>query len=277
TGPGRGAALMISSSPAPTTAELGPGRGLRWWREVLLVVVFYLIYSWIRNQFGSASVSADTAFANAERVIDLEKGLGLYIEADIQSWFVDIGWFLRATNIFYGTAHFLVTAFALIWLYRRHPQDYGRWRTIGLTTTALALFGFAVFALMPPRLLGDCGDLGACVASPYVDTLAVHGGWWSFDSAAVESISNQYAAMPSLHIAWAFWSYLVLAPRLRSPLGRVLISIYPWLTLFAIIVTANHYWIDAVGGAVALAGGYFGGTWLHNRIQGHTAARHAHT
>jgi membrane-associated phospholipid phosphatase len=108
---------------------------------------------------------------------------------------------------------------------------------------------------MPPRLLDDCGEFGACASYGYVDTLARYGGLWSFDSGAMEQISNQYAAMPSLHFAWSFWCFLVLYPRLRRPWAKALVAAYPWVTLFAIVVTANHFWLDAVGGAVALAGG----------------------
>lgn len=254
---------MVSTERA-IDASLAPARpGLRWWYEVLLVLAFYLIYSSVRNLFGSASVGTTRALRNAEIVIDIEEAIWLYVEADIQAWFLDLGWFLRTWNIFYGTLHFVVTAFAMIWLYRRHPSDYPRLRTIGLATTGFALAGFALFPLMPPRLLGDCGEFGGCVASDYVDTVAVHGGWWSFESGAVASVSNQYAAMPSLHFAWAFWSFLVLWPRLRNPLARCLIAAYPWLTLFAIIVTANHFWLDAVGGGAALALAWVAGTEFH--------------
>ncbi len=69
----------------------------------------------------------------------------------------------------------------------------------------------------------------------------------------METISSQYAAMPSLHVAWALWCTVALYPVLRSRWSRLSILSYPILTLFAIVVTANHYWIDAVGGMLALA------------------------
>ena len=82
------------------------------------------------------------------------------------------------------------------------------------------------------------------------------GGLWSFDSGTMQSISNQYAAMPSMHFGWALWCCLALVPVLRSLTARMLLLAYPWLTLFAIIITGNHYWLDAVGGAFALAFGF---------------------
>jgi membrane-associated phospholipid phosphatase len=72
----------------------------------------------------------------------------------------------------------------------------------------------------------------------------------------VHKVSNQYAAMPSLHFAWSAWCTLVFLPSLRRPWARILAISYPFLTLFAIVVTGNHYIIDAVGGAVILAVGY---------------------
>ncbi len=262
---------MIDPQTKPMSADAVPR--LRWWREALLILGFYLAYSWVRNQFGSAAVDPQTALDNADIIIDLEAAFGLDIELAIQKWFLDFEWFLRGWNIFYGTFHFIVTGFALVYLYRRHPLDYPRWRTIGLSTTGLGLIGFAAFPLMPPRLLGDCGEYGACLNSDYVDTVAEFGSWWTFGSGAVEQISNQYAAMPSLHFAWAYWSFLILAPRLQNRVPVMLVWAYPWLTLFAVVVTANHYWIDALGGAIVLGVGYWGGTALHNHLDGRKLAR----
>ena len=73
----------------------------------------------------------------------------------------------------------------------------------------------------------------------------------------MESISNQYAAMPSLHVAWARWCASGLYPVLANRPGRIAIAAYPAVTVFAIIGTANHYWIDAIGGMLALAVGLF--------------------
>ena len=102
--------------------------------------------------------------------------------------------------------------------------------------------------------MGECGEFGACRAdSPYVDTAVEMGGLWSFKSEAIESISNQYAAMPSLHIGWALWCALILVPRLGPAWARALAVAYPFLTLFAIVVTANHWWIDALGGILVVA------------------------
>ncbi len=235
----------------------GPGSGLHWWVEVLLVLSFYVVYSSIRNLFGSESISAADALANAERIIDLERSIGLYRELGLQQAFVDHRWFIQFWNLFYGTFHFAVTVFALVWVYRRFPHLYARHRSTFLCTTGLALVGFALFPLMPPRLLSDCGEFGGCLAAlyPYMDTMAEVGGLWSFDSGTMQRVSNQYAAMPSLHFAWAAWCALVIWPIVSNRMARVLVAVYPIATLFAVVVTGNHFWLDAVGGLVVLGVG----------------------
>lgn len=237
--------------------DAGPGSGLHWWVEVLLVLSFYVVYSTIRNLFGSESISAADALANAERIIDLERSIGLYRELGLQQAFVDHRWFIQFWNLFYGTFHFTMTVFALVWVYRRFPHLYARHRSTFLCTTGLALFGFALFPLMPPRLLSDCGEFGGCLATlhPYMDTMAEVGGLWSFDSGTMQRVSNQYAAMPSLHFAWATWCALVIWPIVGNRMARVLVAAYPIATLFAVIVTGNHFWLDAVGGLVVLGAG----------------------
>ena len=237
--------------------DAGPGSGLHWWVEVLLVLSFYVVYSTIRNLFGSESISAADALANAERIIDLERSIGLYRELGLQQAFVDHRWFIQFWNLFYGTFHFAVTVFALVWVYRRFPHLYARHRSTFLCTTGLALFGFALFPLMPPRLLSDCGEFGGCLAAlhPYMDTMAEVGGLWSFDSGTMQRVSNQYAAMPSLHFAWATWCALVIWPIVGNRMARVLVAVYPIATLFAVVVTGNHFWLDAVGGLVVLGVG----------------------
>tara|TARA_B110000438_G_scaffold291621_1_gene328805 strand:- start:901 stop:1644 length:744 start_codon:yes stop_codon:yes gene_type:complete len=225
--------------------------------EVLLVLGFYAAYSTIRNFFGSESVSATKALANAEQIIGLEQSIGLYRELQIQQAFLDYRWFIQFWNLFYGTFHFAVTVFALVWVYRRFPQRYPFHRSTFLCTTGLALVGFGLFPLMPPRLLSNCGAFGACLANlhPYVDTVADIGGLWSFDSGTMQSVSNQYAAMPSLHFAWATWCALTIWPTVRNRAVRALVAIYSPATLFAVIITGNHFWLDAAGGLVALAAG----------------------
>ena len=261
------AELGLPPSAAEPPPETASGRRLRWWREIGYVIAFYLAYSWVRNQFGSAvEGSVDTAFANAERVIDIQDAMGLWFEPALQQWYLDLPAMggIRFWNIFYGTAHFIVTAVALIWLYRAMPDRYSLWRSTLAFMTGLAIIGFATFSLMPPRLLGDTSKWGACHEQQVedchghgiVDTLEIHGGWLSFQDEEVAEVSNQYAAMPSMHIGWSTWSACVMWPLVRRRWAKALVLVYPFITFFCILVTGNHFWIDALGGLAAFAVGH---------------------
>ena len=242
---------------SPAGARLERPVTLRWWKEAIYIAAFYAVYSVVRNQFGSAAVGRNVAFGHAREVISIERWLGSFHEETIQQWFLDDRAFIQWWNLFYGTFHFVVTTVAIVWLFRKQPWRYVRWRTALAATTGIALVGFALFPLMPPRLLP--------ARYGFVDTLQAYGGLWSFDSGAMQKVSNQYAAMPSLHFGWSLWCCLVFLPALRRPWARALALAYPVLTLFAIVVTANHYWLDAAGGALCLGIGILVGRWWDRR------------
>lgn len=245
---------------APDTGAIGetqadePRSAVRWWAQVVLVLAFYALYTFVRGQFGSAAAGPERAAANARIVIDIEQWLGIYNERELQQWVLSIPGAIRAANIFYGMLHFAAPAAVLVLLHRRDAARFRHWRNTLAGTTALALVGFSLFPLMPPRLLCACA-LGSGVDAGFVDTLARTGGLWSFGSHGVGAVSNQYAAMPSLHFAWALWCACAAAPVMRSRWARIMVIAYPVVTLFVIVVTANHFWLDAVGGAVVLACG----------------------
>ena len=262
---------------------------LLWWKEVLLIVSFYAVYTLIRNRFGSARLSKldvpVQAFNNALRVIRFERFVGLFHELAIQHRFLPYTGFIRVWNVYYGTAHFIVTITAFVLVFKRAPAVFARWRNTLAFTTAFALVGFSLFPLMPPRLLDDHSRYGgAAIAEArglqpfeFDDTMATVGGLWSFDSGTIATISNQYAAMPSLHTGWATWSALALWPLVRRRWLRGLLVLYPVATLFCIIVTGNHYWLDGLGGLVTLAAGFTVGDRLHvwnqRRLERHRQRR----
>jgi PAP2 superfamily len=264
---------------------------LFWWKEALIIGVGYVIYSWTRNQFGSNRIAADgvpeQAFNNAERVIRFQRNLGLFHEESIQEFF--LAWprvFIQFWNTYYGTAHFAVTIAVFVLLFRKRPAVFPQWRNSIVAMTILAIVGFALFPLMPPRLLDvPCEDYGgACIVSDlrgdggsfgFVDTLKEFGGPWSFDSEAVADLSNQYAAMPSLHIGWATWCAVAMWPLLRRRWQRIAVFLYPLATLFCIVVTANHYWLDGVGGLVVFGLGTLIGWSLHRWNQNRLDLKHA--
>ncbi|MHB8671063.1 MAG: phosphatase PAP2 family protein [Acidimicrobiales bacterium] len=244
------------SQPAPEP----PTRSrLRWWREVLYVGLFYGVYTIVRNTQGSASVSRLHAFHNARRVISVERHLGMFHESAVQHALITHRGFIEFWNLFYGTFHFAVTIVALVACFRWLPERYPRLRNALAATTALALVGFALYPLMPPRLLHT---VVAYHGPHFVDTLDRFGSLWSFDSGTMQKLSNQYAAMPSLHFAWSSWCACALVPALPRLWQKFLVLLYPLATLFAIVVTANHYVLDAIGGAVVLGLGYLIGSGL---------------
>lgn len=258
--------------PAPSAPAL------QWWREVLIAAAFYFVYSRVRNTFGAGPESRSIAFRHARGVIKVEETLGLWFEPRLQQWYLDLPGhgFIRWWNIFYGTAHFVVTMGVLVFAFRRAPQVYRFARTMLAGTTALALIGFAAYTLMPPRLLDSPSVYGACAGQAanchgygLVDTIEVWGGIWKFGSGGMASLSNQYAAMPSLHFGWSTWCAITVVLVVGRGRARWLAFLYPAVTLFCILVTANHFWLDALFGAVALAGGWLIAVavdrWVHRR------------
>jgi PAP2 superfamily len=264
------------SAPVDTSLVEAPPSARRfrgpwsWLREALVIGAVYVVYGFVRNLFGSARLKPGDAplhaFNNAVHIIDVEKALGLFHEQTIQRWFLGTPW-ETFFNFFYGTAHFVVTLGVLIWLFVRHREDFGRWRTTLMATTVLALIGFALFPLMPPRLFNTLpsvnryggGELAIEHHQPdygFVDTLREGNGLWSFDSSKMDQLSNQYAAMPSLHIGWSLWCAIVIAVFARRRYLRWLGLLYPILTLLAIVATANHYIIDAAGGIAIVVAGF---------------------
>jgi hypothetical protein len=225
------------------------GHRLFWWIELLAIGVFYSIYSGIRN---ANQGTAGDAYRNAETVIDVERALGLFQEPRLQQWALSHKPLVVACNYFYGSLHFVLTIGIIVFVFRRHTDDYPVWRNTFAITTGLALVGFVMFPLMPPRLL-DAHAASAGLTNlrfGFVDTLARYPTFWTFNSGAVSRVSNQFAAMPSLHFAWATWCAWAGAPRMRSRAAKIALHAYPWVTLTAIVLTGNHYVLDAVGGGV---------------------------
>jgi hypothetical protein len=243
-------------SPATTGGRAGaerlsqatrPARRLRWWVEVVVAVVLYALYMAIRNAHGSATVATQfgRALANGRAVFNVERAVHLDVEHGIQQLALHSHGVVVAANVFYTTAHFVVTAAVLVWLYRRQKHRYRQWRTILVVGTGLALVGFTVFPVLPPRLLP--------ASYGFTDTLRSFGGLWSFNSGAIERISDPFAAMPSLHLCWATWCAAVLLPGLRSRWTRATAVAYPLVTSVVVLITGNHYLLDLVGGTACLA------------------------
>ncbi|EGX57219.1 integral membrane protein, partial [Streptomyces zinciresistens K42] len=241
-------------SAVPHPVADGTGQGLlrrlrtprrpRLWFEILLIAVSYWTYSLIRNAVPEQRAAA---LRNADWLWSLEQSLGLAFERSVNQAVNSVTWLIVGMNYYYATLHFVITLGVLVWLYRRHPGRYAAARLVLFATTGVALVGYYLYPLAPPRLMTGGG---------FIDTVMVHQTWGSMASGDLKNVSNQYAAMPSMHIGWSMWSGLTIFALARVPWVRVLGLLYPVLTLVVIVATANHFWLDAVGGLLCLAFGY---------------------
>ncbi len=237
----------------PGGRVLSDGHLLYWWVEILLIIGFYIVYSAVRNLDGNSLLEPPVhALEHAKQIIELERHLGIFQEARFQDWAEHFTPLIVFANYFYGSLHFVVTIFAGVFLYRRYSDDYPRFRNVLGITTALALIGFTIYPLTPPRLLHMYG-----VEHGFSDTLAQYPTFWSFNSGGLKNLSNQFAAMPSVHCAWSAWCALALVPRLKSRTWKILAACYPLMTLIVIVITGNHYFLDALGGWIILAIGWY--------------------
>ncbi|MFJ2609058.1 phosphatase PAP2 family protein [Streptomyces sp. NPDC087425] len=208
-------------------------------RELLLVAGLFLVY-----KFGRLLATEHTgeAFRNAHRVWDLERTLRLPGEGAVQSLLLHGDGLAQLANTYYATVHFPATVAFLVWLYLRRPAHY-RWaRRVLAALTGAALVLHLTFPLAPPRMLAATG---------LIDTAKVYGPS-VYGPPQTDHLSNQFAAMPSLHFGWALMVAIGLIVATRSRL-RWLWLLHPLLTLLVIVGTANHYWLDALA-ATALLG-----------------------
>jgi hypothetical protein len=224
--------------------RLRPHNRPRLWLELAFTVGLYLAYSRTRRYVPRHKTAA---LHRASEVLHAERLLHVNFELTLNHAVNRVDWLVVGMNYYYATLHFIVTPSVLIWLYICRPAYYRSVRTALYTGTLMALAGFTFFALAPPRFLKSHG---------FVDTVVSHHTWGSWDSGKVSTVSNQYAAMPSVHIVWSAWAGLTLAFLARRTWVRVLGVCYPLATFVVIISTANHFLADAVAGATVLALGF---------------------
>ncbi|MBT2382078.1 phosphatase PAP2 family protein [Streptomyces sp. ISL-11] len=233
----------------------------RLWFEVLLIAVSYWTYSLVRN---AVPTQRAAAMRNADWIWRAEHSLHIAVENTVNHAVDSVTWLIVGMNYYYATLHFVLTIGVLVWLYRWHPGRYAAARLALFATTGVALLGYYLYPLAPPRLMSGVD---------FVDTVVVHHTWGSMASGNLANVSNQYAAMPSMHIGWSTWCGITIALLARPVWARVLGALYPLATLVVIVATANHFWLDAVGGLVCLSFG-FGLSFGWYRSFPHRLARH---
>jgi membrane-associated phospholipid phosphatase len=236
---------------AVTASGPGPGRQ-RWWLEIPLAIAFYAAYAQIRDWHGSATVHAARVAARHHGfdVLRLERWLHIDWEKGAQAVFVpNVRPLVVGMNVFYGSAHFVLTVGVFLWLmFRAAPPVYRHARNVLCLGTAIGLIGFALYPTMPPRLMP--------AGIKTQDTMDTVGSLWSYNHGVLEHISDPYAAMPSLHIMWASWvAYVGWLTLTRRGAGRWrwLPWLYPVFTGLVVIVTGTHWVLDLLGGAIVFA------------------------
>ncbi len=207
-------------------------------RQVALFVGAYYAYTVVRGLADDPGAAAE-AFANAREVIGLQQDLGLFIEPSVQAWASGSQVVLDVASWIYINAQTSVTLGALVFLYLFRNASFYFVRNMFLVALGIALVGYVVFPTAPPRFFPEWG---------FFDAVADFAGVEEQDQ-GVSALFNPYAAVPSMHVAFALMIGWSLARLVRRPVVRVAWVAYPALVTFVIVATANHFLLDAVLGA----------------------------
>ncbi len=195
----------------------------------------------ISRTFARGDLAA--AFVHARDVVSVEKSLGIFTEVDVQHWALSKPWVLDVANLTYFHAHFAVTTLFMFWLYLRRNDHYYFIRNIVFSAMAIALIGYFFYPTAPPRMLTDLG---------FTDTLEKFADV-NHDSGLVAMLSNPFAAVPSVHTCFSLIIGVSCFFLVRRRAVRIAWLLYPCLIVFSIVATANHFWLDAILGALLAA------------------------
>ncbi|TMK39799.1 MAG: phosphatase PAP2 family protein [Actinobacteria bacterium] len=208
----------------------------RSWIDLLLVPWLAWIFDAINDL---APVRQALAEGHGHQVLDFERSLHLASELSLNTWLASHHFLSQISVYWYENVHAAVTFVLIGWLWWRRPDLLAPLRNALIALNLIALAIFWSYPVAPPRML----------AGGYVDLVQVvhHAAPWPLGATAAES--NQLAAFPSLHIAWAVWSSVVLWRLSRRTWVRALALAYPLVTMFSVMATANHWLADGVLGA----------------------------
>jgi hypothetical protein len=203
-------------------------------REAIAVLWLLWVYDSITNL---APARAATALHHAGSVLRLETLIHINLERALNRHISSQHLIGLVVADYYGDAHFIVTFGVLAWLWVCRPDEYRRWRTVLVLINAIGFAVFSVYPMAPPRMLPG-----------FVDTVAASHAIGSWHSGGLAASADQFAAMPSLHLAWAVWSARAVWSTTRYRPLRVAAMLSPPVTVFAVIATANHFMLDSVAG-----------------------------
>jgi hypothetical protein len=221
-------------------ARLLPNGWLDVVRQLALFGAAYLCYSVVR---GLAEVDTTVAFEHTRDVIQLERALHIFVEPSIQAWAMGSHALIDIAGWLYVNAQSTVTIAALIYIYLRHNRSFYFVRNMLMIAMVIALVGYAVFPTAPPRFMPEWG---------FVDTVAsLTGTHVGHETASMSALFNPYAAVPSMHVAFAVMIGWRLAGLVKLRIAKLAWALYPFLIAFVIIATANHFIFDALLGALS--------------------------
>ncbi len=226
--------------------------------ELALILAALPIYYLVR---GITETRVDEAVARGIDIVHLERNLGIFWEVELQSWILSYDWFVKFLNWFYLFGHLPVIAILAVWMYFWHRPQYLLMRNAFLLSGAIALFFYVNFPTAPPRLLPNEVGFGFVdtVATQYEESRPLTPSWFV----------NEYAAFPSMHIGWNLLVSVGVWMASRNPFVRAFAVLMPVMMFTDIILTANHYFIDAFAGTAVMLVGLgvaLAGRWLAMRI-----------
>ena len=209
-------------------------------RQLVLFAGAYYLYRIVR---GIVDGHAVDAFSNARDIVSAERGMHLFFEPNLQDWALHHAPSLvTAADWMYVNSHFVVTTTFLIWLYVFRNHAYYFVRNMFLIAMGLALIGYLVYPTAPPRFLPEWG---------FSDTVADFVGEKAANTANL--LYNPFAAMPSMHVAFALMIAIPAIMLTKRRVFKLLWAAYPPVVAFVVMVTANHWWIDAAIGVLVAA------------------------
>jgi membrane-associated phospholipid phosphatase len=210
-------------------------------RQIGILVGVDVIYELGR---GLADGSRSEALAHGAQVIDLERATGTLFEPSAQSLFLPAHWTIDLANQLYLNAQFSIAIGFLFWLYLFRNQSYYFVRNMFVVSMCLALIGYVGYPTAPPRMFPQDG---------FIDTITDFSGV-NHDSTLAKVFINPYAAVPSMHCAFAMMIGATGVMVCRRWWAKAWWAFWPLLITWVVIVTGNHYWVDAVlGWLVALS------------------------
>jgi hypothetical protein len=219
--------------------------------EVLGAFALYGVYEVVRG-FGGHDLGA--AMLNTDKIVGLEEKLGFFWEKTIQDVSLSVPGADATLGVAYMALHFLGTAIFLIWAHRRRPDAFPLLRTATVLATALALVGYLAFPAAPPRL----ADLG------FQDAVT-DGAGVNLSSDLLGALYNPVAAVPSLHFGYAVIVGAGLALFATRRWVRWVGIAYPFVMLYVIVATGNHFFLDALAGGLVVAIGWWAARLLTER------------